>query len=151
MIWDIFCVESDLSSFDHHLGQQVSVLNCCIQIDSMDLSQCQHDPSCCDGVGLSVVVVEGAADVGGEGAELVVGEVGPGLAGELQGALVLEWGRGNLEVVEQGVQDAEVEGGVVGDDEIGGGEVGDDFVSDVAELGLVLHIEPGEAVDVLGP
>ena len=98
-----------------------------------------------------MVVVEGAADVGGEGAELVVGEVGPGLAGELQGALVLEWGRGNLEVVEQGVQDAEVEGGVVGDDEIGGGEVGDDFVNDVAELGLVLHIEPGEAVDVLGP
>ena len=37
-----------------------------------------------------MVVIQFDADVGGEGAKFVVGEVGPGLAGELQGALMLE-------------------------------------------------------------
>lgn len=46
-----------------------------------------------------MVVIQFDADVGGEGAELMVGEVGPGLAGELQGALVGEGGGGNLAVV----------------------------------------------------
>ena len=64
---------------------------------------------------------------------------------------MLEGGRRDLKVVQQGVQDLEIEGGVVGDDEIGGGEVGEDFVGDLTELGLVFDIKPGEFVDVLCP
>lgn len=48
-------------------------------------------------------MIQITADLGGEGAELVVGEVGPGLAGEFQGALVLKGRRGYLEVLQQGV------------------------------------------------
>jgi len=111
----------------------------------------EHHPPCCNGIRLSLVVGQVDAEVGGEGVELVVGEVGPGLAGELQGALVGKGGRGQLVVVQQGVEHAEIEWGVVGDDEIGGGEVGEDLMGDLTELGLVSHIEPRETVDVLGP
>lgn len=98
-----------------------------------------------------MVVVQFDAEMGGEGAELVVGEVGPVLAGEVQGALMLEGGRGDFKMLQQGVQDAQVEAGVVGDDEVGAGEVGDDFGRNAAELGLVAHVKPPDAVDVFGP
>lgn len=98
-----------------------------------------------------MMMVQLDAEVGSEGAELVVGEVGPGLAGEVQGALMLEGGRGDFKMLQQGVQHAQVEGCVVGDDEVGAGEVGDDFGGDAAEFGLVAHVEPADAVDVLGP
>lgn len=54
------------------------------------LNHRQHDQSRRNGIGLGVVVIQFDADVGGEGAKFVVGEVGPGLAGELQGTLMLE-------------------------------------------------------------
>jgi hypothetical protein len=42
-----------------------------------------HHPSRSNRIRLSMVVIQFDAEVSGEGAELVVGEVGPGLAGEL--------------------------------------------------------------------
>ncbi len=81
----------------------------------------QHHPPRRDGIGLGVVVVEVDAEVGGEGAELMVWQAGPGLAGIPQGALVLEeWSR-HLKMLQQGMQHAQVKGGIVRDDEVSGG------------------------------
>ena len=66
-------------------------------------------------------MVQIAADVGGERAELVIGEVGPSLAGQREGALVLERWDWYLEMLKQGVQHAKVKRGVVSHDEVGGG------------------------------
>lgn len=115
------------------------------------VAEAEQELSRCDGIGLGVVVVQFDAEVGGEGAELVVGEVGPGLAGEVQGAFVPKGWGGDFKMLQQGVQDTQIKAGVVGDDEVGAGEVGDDFEGDGPELGLVAHVEPADAVDVLGP
>lgn len=80
----------------------------------------QQELSRRNGIGLGVVMVQVAADVGGKRAELVVGQIRPSLAGQIQGALVMEDWRRNLEVLQQGIQHAQVEASVVRDDEIGG-------------------------------
>lgn len=110
-----------------------------------------HHPPRRNRIRLGVVVVEFDAEMGRHSAELVVGQVGPGLAGEVKGALMLEAWRRNINVLQQGVQHMQIEAGFVGDDEVGLGEVGDDFGCDAAELGLVANVEPADAVDVSSP
>ena len=98
-----------------------------------------------------MVVVQVDAEVGGEGAEPVVGEVGPGLAGKLEGALMTDAGRGKLKVLQQGVKHPQIKAGVVGDDEVGRLQMSKHLGGDAAKLRLVAHVGPGDAMDVLGP
>lgn len=113
--------------------------------------QSQHHPPRRDGVGLGVVVVQVDAEVGGEGAEPVVRQAGPGLAGKLEGALMADARRGKLKVLQQGVKHPQIEAGVVGDDEVGRLQMTQHLGGDAAKLRLVAHIGPGDAMDVLGP
>lgn len=87
-------------------------------------------------------------DVGGEGAQTVTGEFRPDFADGAKGAEVLELGAGQAEVAQGAAQFAQVELGVVSDDEVGAGEAFGELGGDGGELGFVLHVEPGDAVNL---
>jgi len=73
----------------------------------------------------------------------MVRQLRPGLAGELQGAGVIEIGAGEAEVVKSAAEFAEVEMGVVGDDQVGAGEPGEKGRGDGGEFGGVLRTRLG--------